>query len=674
MLSRKFLGLTTLAPLSFGLMAGCSDDSTNTSPTEYSNDNVCVYDGYTATEGSNGETLCIDEAGNTGFWINADGSYDFPEASEIADSIRVLQEAQKASQDSANTGSTNDSTVTGETPVNSSSSTNNGENTASSNSSQNNSSELEEHEAEGPVPTITYAASGASITNDNGCVTLNGGEVVITCAGDYDFSGSYSGSDAQIRVYTPKSDSAVYLNLRGLTLTNTDDAVIYTQMASKTFVVAKKGSTNTLSDGSLRTKTFTYTNANNESKTDTTVACIYSKDDLTIKGEGTLIVKGNYNNGIHSTNDLRFRGETTVNITAKNNGLKGKGSVTIEKGFVTITTTDGDGIKSDECTIQNNDTTIVEGKGYVSITGGTLDITSGDDGIQAFNYVLIADSVSKPTIKITSKNKGIVSDNTVNVNEGTLEIVSQDDGIHSNRDVNMIGGNVTITGTVESGCRNENHSAYYCADGIHADSTLQIIGGIINVKNAYEGFEGTYINATGGVTAVYTTDDGWNAAGGADGSGFGWAPGQGGGFSGGGFGPGGSSSNAKLIVTGGFHYVKTGSGDVDGFDSNGELAITGGVVVVECQISGGQGGSFDSDGSANINNKTLLGFSSQTSEKGTNNSVSFSTDKYYGTSSIAFKPTITGSVIVADEKPSVISNVDGYKSQEFPNGLVVYYK
>jgi hypothetical protein len=114
-------------------------------------------------------------------------------------------------------------------------------------------------------------------------------------------------------------------------------------MASKAFVVAKEGTTNTLSDASNRTKTFTYVNASNETKVDTTGACIYARDDLTIKGEGTLNVKGNYNNGIHTSNDLRFRGETTVNVTAKNHGLKGKELVDVEKGNITITTTSGDG-------------------------------------------------------------------------------------------------------------------------------------------------------------------------------------------------------------------------------------------------------------------------------------------------------------------------------------------
>ena len=513
----------------------------------------------------------------------------------------------------------------------------------------------------GSVPAITYAASGATVENNNNCVTVTGGEVVITCAGDYDFSGSYNGADAQIRVYSPKSDSGVYLNLRGLTLTNTADAPIYAQMSSKTFVVAKSGTTNTLSDGSTRTKSYTYVNSNNETKVDTTGACIYAKDDLTIKGEGTLIVKGNYNNGIHTSNDLRFRGTTTINVTAVNNGLKGKGTVDIENGNITIAATNGDGIKSDE---GEDAGSIVDNKGIVNIKGGNITITkAGDDGIQAYNYIIVQDSVSEPNIKVTSTGKGIVSDNRVYINAGKIDISSGDDGVHSNQNIYFNGGYTTIAAPKN--------------DGVHADSTLMINDGTIYVTNSYEGLEAWYIKANGGITDVYGTDDAWNAAGGNDGSGNTSQGGQ----SNWGFGPGGGigggmgSSSGFLTITGGVHHAKTGSGDTDGIDSNGELTISGGVVIVECQISGGMGGSFDADGTASLTSKTVLGFSSGSSEKGTNYNVSFTTGNYYGTSNIAFKPTISGRYMVATTgQPAQVSNTSSYqKSVTFPSGSTVYY-
>jgi hypothetical protein len=61
----------------------------------------------------------------------------------------------------------------------------------------------------GERPVITYAASGATATNAGNCVSVTGGTVTIKCGGEYDFSGSYSGSDAQILVNTAKTDSSV---------------------------------------------------------------------------------------------------------------------------------------------------------------------------------------------------------------------------------------------------------------------------------------------------------------------------------------------------------------------------------------------------------------------------------------------------------------------------------
>ena len=515
----------------------------------------------------------------------------------------------------------------------------------------------------GNSPTIKYAGAAATIENDNGCVNIDEGTVTITCAGDYNFSGN---GDGQIQVNAASTDK-VELYLNNLTLSHSSDAPLYVRNADKVVVNLESGTTNTFSDASTRTTDYIKADGTK----DTTGAAIYAKDDLTIKGEGTLKVTGNYNNGIHSSNDLRVRGNPTINVTAKNNGLKGKGLVDIEGGDITISATNGDGIKSDECNVSGTDTTITEGKGIVDIKGGKITITkAGDDGIQAYNYVFIRDSVSAPTINVTSTGKGIVSENRVYINAGKIDISSGDDGVHSNMNVYFNGGYTTIAAPKN--------------DGVHADSTLTINDGTIYVTNSYEGLEAWYIKANGGITDVYGTDDAWNAAGGNDGSGntsqggqSNWGFSGGGGMGpGGGFGPGGGgNSSGFLTITGGVHHAKTGSGDTDGIDSNGELTISGGVVIVECQISGGMGGSFDSDGNASLTSKTVLGFSSGSSEKGSNYSVSFSTSSYYGTSNVAFKPTISGRYMVTTTgQPSQISNVSSYsKSVTFPSGSTVYY-
>ena len=530
-------------------------------------------------------------------------------------------------------------------------------------------------------PVITYGASGATVANAGNCVMVTGGTVKITCGGEYDFSGNYSGNDAQILVNTPKTDTTVYLNMKGLTLTNTADAPIYVQKSNKTFVVAKNGTTNTFTDAATRTKTYSYTNDAGQAKTDTTGACIYAKDDLTIKGEGTLIVKANYNNGIHTSNDLRVK-NGLITVNAKNNGLKGKGSVAISGGTINITTTEGDGIKSDT----DDATDLKDGKGSIEITGGEITITSAFDGLSANNAVTIAKGDAKdadngeakaPTLKITtgggqkclgtstgggnggrggfgggfgmggnscspdSSMKGIKADSSIAISDGVIEINSHDDGIHSGGTVTFTGGKVTV--------KTDD-------DGVHADKALYVKDNAnVSVTMAYEGMESPDMNFEGGITSVITTDDGWNAAGGTSTTTVGNTGGRGG--RGGGFG-GGSTGNLK--VTGGFHYIYVGTGDTDGIDSNGGINISGGVIIVECRMNGGMGGMVDSDGTTTISGGKLLGFGTNNSEEGKQYSVNFTADNYYGTSEIAFKPSFSGSKMVSSVgQPAVVNSVNG---------------
>jgi len=689
---KKIITLGCLSSLSIALLTNCSD-ATSADGEFYNNSPAEV-------NGDESSSSFTDDPYNEG--IYSSDSQLSPESSATVNptSSATASSSNSVSPTSSATDSPNSSTTTVSSssatvspianssssatvlPISSSSS--NGNPVINSSSSA---TTQQPEQNNGERPAITYAASGATVTNGGNCVTANGGTVTISCGGEYDFSGSYSGSDAQILVNTAKTDSSVYLNMRGLTLTNTADAPIYVQKASKAFVVAKNGTTNTFSDASSRTKTYNYTNDNGEAKTDTTGACIYAKDDLTIKGEGTLIIKGNYNNGIHTSNDLKVK-NGLITVNAKNNGLKGKGSVEISGGTLNITATNGDGIKSDT----DDATDLANGKGSIEITGGEITITSAYDGITANNAVTIANGESaSPTVKITTGGgqnclsltssgngggfggggfnpgggsscspsesmKGIKGDSSITISGGVIDINSRDDGIHSGGTITLSGGSMTIATD---------------DDGVHADKALYVKDNAnVSVTIAYEGMESPDMNFEGGITSVITTDDGWNAAGGTSTTSTGGNTGRGGpgGFGGGGFGPGGGSTGS-LKVTGGYHYIYVGTGDTDGIDSNGNIDISAGVIVIECRMNGGMGGMVDSDGNTTISsNAKLLGFGTNNSEEGTQYSVSFNTNSYYGTSSIAFKPSFSGSKMVSSVgQPSAISSVSGMTKTCFGN-------
>ena len=530
---------------------------------------------------------------------------------------------------------------------------------------------------DGSETTITFSGTDATVTNDNGCLTKGDKSITVTCSGNYYLQGT--ATDFQIIVSTAATDTGkVDLFLNGVSL-KSSDAPIYVQNAEKAELHLVKGTTNSLEDGSTRPQTHTYNN-----KVDTAKAAIYAKDDLSIKGSGSLTVKGNYNNGIHTSNDLKIKKSTgTLNVTAKNCGLKGKASLTINGGNITVNAS-GDGIKSDE----DDATKLAEGKGFVMIAGGTITITSAFDGISASNTVQFTkgETTDEPTVKITagggqtclgnstssqsgrggwgmmgggnscspdSSMKGIKADSNIVIEAGKIDVNSHDDGIHSD-------GNITVSGGFASVKTDD--------DGLHSEKALTIKGGTVEVTMAYEGMEGAEMNFEGGVTSVITTDDGWNAAGGMSTSTGGNQGGRGG-F--------GSSDGSKAKVTGGFHYIYVGTGDTDGLDSNGDIDISGGVVVIECRMNGGMGGMVDSDGNTSITGGKLLGFGTNNSEEGTQYSVNFTADNYYGTSDIAFKPSFSGSKMVSNVgQPGVVNSVDGMSKQCFGSSTTncVYYR
>jgi hypothetical protein len=462
-----------------------------------------------------------------------------------------------------------------------------------------------------------FNSSGVTAYDENGeevdSQMVKGTIVYITVPGEYSFEGSCDEGQIYVDVdKTTYADGAVTLNLQGLTLSNSTTSPIYVASVDDVCEIsAKKGTSNVISDGT------SYTNA------DDGVGAIYSKDDLKFKGKGTLVVNGNCEDGIVSKNDIRiWNGDITVN--AVDDGIRGKDSVrigdpdTLEANggdgdysnlSVTVNATNGDGIKS-----TNYED---EGDGKININGGTITINAYSDGIQAEQEINInggtIDITTTGTVSSSSSSssndqfgggwnnnnwgstssgtssdvsaKGIktaLDDSstlsvtpTINITGGTITIDSTDDSIHSNGDVNITGGDFTLT-TGD--------------DGIHADGTVTIgtTGGALDELNiyivdCYEGVEGSTINQNAGTVIVNSQDDGYNAAGGSDGSGN-----QGGG----GFTQGGWSSSGSyaMNLNGGFVLVNANDGDHDGFDSNGTITISGGYY-----ISNGND-PFDSDG------------------------------------------------------------------------------
>ena len=209
-------------------------------------------------------------------------------------------------------------------------------------------------------------------------ITLSDGENVdITSAGVYLISGS--AKNATITVSAGDEDK-VQLVLDGVSITNDDFPAIYVKNADKVFVTTTD-SDNTLSvTGEFR--------SDGDTNTD---AAIFSKDDLVLNGVGTLTVTSS-DNGITSKDDLKVTGGT-LNISCTSDALEANDSIRIAGGDITIETPK-DGLHAE----YDEDDTV----GYVYISGGTLNVTAGDDAIHATTYVIMDEKGNKK--KLPKKN------------------------------------------------------------------------------------------------------------------------------------------------------------------------------------------------------------------------------------------------------------------------------
>ena len=476
------------------------------------------------------------------------------------------------------------------------------------------------------VTALVYSGSSVTATNASGGVvsnpsnlTISGANVTITASSEISVSGESTSGQLAVNVdKTAEPEGKVVLNLEGLTLSNSSAAPIYVEaIGDEVQISAKNGTTNTISDGTSHTDTYVDSDGN----TNTVNGAIFSRDDLKLKGKGTLIVNGNTEDCIVCKNDLKiWNGNITVN--AADDGIRGNDSVRIgdpdaadySSLSVTVNTNNGssggDGIKT------NSDE---DGKGYVTINGGTVNIDSYADGIQAEQtFTMNGGELNITTYqgsnftgsasggnggwgggmggndgnsnKTDISAKGIKavgvydeagttwqSGGDLIVNGGTITIDSSDDSLHCGGDMQLLGGSMTLA-TAD--------------DGAHSDHALTIgsTGGdydapYVNITKSYEGIEGVDITQNSGTVMVTSSDDGYNAAGGADSSGNnnsgGWGQGSWG-------GPGGGSSSdgsQTMTFNGGYAYVNAAG---DGLDSNGNIYFNGGYVFVS-QTGGGNG-------------------------------------------------------------------------------------
>ncbi len=458
---------------------------------------------------------------------------------------------------------------------------------------------------------VTIKLNGTSATSSSDSVKISGSTITITEEATYVVSGKLN--DGMLIVDAPDT-AKLQLVLNGVNIESKTSAALYILEADKVFLTLIEGTKNTLANGG----SFTAIDDNNID------SALFSKQDLTMNGTGSLTVTSPAGHGVVCKDDLVITGGSyTVNSAF--HGLDANDSVRVANATLNIDA----GKDSIHC--ENNDDA---SRGFVYISSGNIKAQAEGDGISSGAYMQIEDGTIDLLVGGGSENgtkehsdsfggfmgggrpggmppedmqnteteedstsmKGLKATSNLIITGGNITVNSADDSIHSDASLTINGGTFSIA----SG-----------DDAVHAEETLTVTAGKIDISESYEGLEALHIDVQGGNIKLKASDDGLNAAGGTDQSGTtGGRDGMFGGGHGGmgrhGGGPGGgmsANSNGSVKISGGTLYINSSG---DGVDANGTLEISGGHTTVTGPIHGDTA-ILDYDKTAVITGGTFIG-------------------------------------------------------------------
>lgn len=284
--------------------------------------------------------------------------------------------------------------------------------------------------------------------------------------------------------------------------------------------------------------------------------------NLTVTKSGTYLLSGTCANGSVKVK----KGTTGVTLVLQSLSLTCEDTAPVVCG------------KSTEVTIvagANTENTLADTESNNEETGNTQAenaVIKCKDGSQ-----VILCGTGSLTIQANAKN-GIHSGATtqeegeasLTIRELTLNIGAANDAVNAEAALNVESGNLSISAG---------------DDALHCDNTLSIgadntQGPTIAISDCNEGLEGAAVNVFSGEVNIVSTDDCINAAN-PDLSGF----------------------DYQLNISGGSvtAYTRTG----DGFDSNGDITISGGTVAV-WSANTADNSPLDADGTVTISGGTVL--------------------------------------------------------------------
>ncbi|MBR3021257.1 MAG: carbohydrate-binding domain-containing protein [Bacteroidaceae bacterium] len=430
----------------------------------------------------------------------------------------------------------------------------------------------------------------SAVTDNQVAVTYNGTSAAVTVAGNVakyivpTVSGAHV-AIAQGNTDDVDGDEIIYVlsgtttdgefglsglykctvQLNGVNLTNPSGAAISISNKKRIQISVKKDTENTLTDG-----------ADGSQK-----ACLYSKGQLQLQGNGTLNVYGNTTHAIKSADYVAVKNLTLNVQSAVGDGVNCNRYFLMESGTVSINGTGDDGI---QCELDGTESTgetsghVDEDSGNVYIEDGTLTVNAtavASKGVKATGNIVVSggavnittsgNGTYDSTDKDAKGSAGMSADGDMTISGGTLTLKNTGSGgkcLKADGTLTVSNGTVTATNTGSQYRYNSSYTA--SAKAIKAGTRTQTGGSGQNATYAYSGgiivSGGTVtalassneaieskstIDISGGVVYAYSTDDAINSA-------------------------------STFTISGG--YVMGNSTGNDGLDANGNFYIKGGTI------------------------------------------------------------------------------------------------
>lgn len=336
---------------------------------------------------------------------------------------------------------------------------------------------------------------------------------------------------------------------------------------------------------------------------------------LTPNGTGN---KPSYSNAVKTAGNMLITGgEITLQTTGiANQALSADSSINIQGGNLQITCSgNGATYTNSSGQIDAYHSTCIRSNLNFSLQGGKITLNNsgtGGKGIDVDGEIHISNDIEMPELQITTSGASIT------LQGGSSGNYDESKAIKANGAVTIQNGVILI------------HSA---DDAIKSDESILINGGNITISQSYESLESKIVRITGGTIYCTASNDALNTSMGVDGE---------------------ANDGSLLDIQGGYIVINVSNGD--GMDSNGNITMSGGSVIIHGPASGFEvgvdvNGIFTMSGGLLVasgpNSNMLEGPASSSSQRSvilkTNQSIPANTifriQKTDGTEVLTFAPT-----------------------------------